>query len=114
MNSRRSGDSLERAWPPAATGSGEVSVGSEFERSEDEDNDGRVRASKSKTCETSPERGSSRPKAEKKEGPPETLVSSGPSEKPQLPTLPPGGAVPSALVCLTSLFGMGRGGSTLL
>ena len=64
MNSRRSGDSLERAWPPAATGSGEVSVGSEFERSEDEDNDGRVRASKSKTCETSPERGSSRPQAD--------------------------------------------------
>ena len=36
------------------------------------------------------------------------------SEKRQRPTLPPGGAVPSALVCLTSLFGMGRGGSTLL
>ena len=33
-------------------------------------------------------------------------------EKRQLPTLPPGGAVPSALVSLTSLFGMGRGGSS--
>ena len=64
MNSRRSGDSLERAWPPAATGSGEVSVDSEFERSEDEDSNGRVRASKSLTCETSPARGSSRPEAE--------------------------------------------------
>ena len=32
----------------------------------------------------------------------------------QLPTLPPGGAVPSALVSLTSLFGMGRGGSSPL
>ena len=30
MKSRRSGDSLERAWPPAATGSGEVSVDSEL------------------------------------------------------------------------------------
>ena len=36
------------------------------------------------------------------------------SEKRQRPTLPPGGAVPSALVRLTSLFGMGRGGSTPL
>ena len=35
-------------------------------------------------------------------------------EKPQLPTLPPGGAVPSAMVSLTSLFGMGRGGSSPL
>ena len=32
----------------------------------------------------------------------------------QLPTLPPGGAVPSALVSLTSLFGMGRGGPSPL
>ena len=32
-------------------------------------------------------------------------------EERQLPTLPPGGAVPSALAGLTSLFGMGRGGS---
>ena len=32
----------------------------------------------------------------------------------QLPTLPPGGAVPSAMVSLTSLFGMGRGGSSPL
>ena len=37
-----------------------------------------------------------------------------PFEKRQLPTLPPGGAVPSALVSLTSLFGMGRGGSSPL
>ena len=36
---------------------------------------------------------------------------SGASEKRQRPTLPPGGAVPSALAGLTSLFGMGRGGS---
>ena len=34
-----------------------------------------------------------------------------PSEKRQLPTLPPGGAVPSAMAGLTSLFGMGRGGT---
>ena len=32
-------------------------------------------------------------------------------EERQLPTLPPGGAVPSAMAGLTSLFGMGRGGS---
>ena len=32
----------------------------------------------------------------------------------QLPTLPPGGAVPSAPVSLTSLFGMGRGGTSRL
>ena len=32
-------------------------------------------------------------------------------EERQLPTLPPGGAVPSAMTGLTSLFGMGRGGS---
>ena len=36
------------------------------------------------------------------------------SKEPQLPTLPPGGAVPSAMVSLTSLFGMGRGGSSPL
>ena len=35
-------------------------------------------------------------------------------EERRLPTLPPGGAVPSALVSLTSLFGMGRGGSSPL
>ena len=35
-------------------------------------------------------------------------------KEPQLPTLPPGGAVPSAMVSLTSLFGMGRGGSSPL
>ena len=43
---------------------------------------------------------------------PENLV--GESEERQLPTLPPGGAVPSAMVSLTSLFGMGRGGSSPL
>ena len=32
-------------------------------------------------------------------------------EKRQLPTLPPGGAVPSAMAGLTSLFGMARGGT---
>ena len=32
-------------------------------------------------------------------------------EERRLPTLPPGGAVPSAMTGLTSLFGMGRGGS---
>ena len=32
----------------------------------------------------------------------------------RLPTLPPGMAVPSAMVSLTSLFGMGRGGSSPL
>ena len=42
------------------------------------------------------------------------VTSIGTSEKRQLPTLPPGGAVPSALVSLTSLFGMGRGGSSPL
>ena len=35
-------------------------------------------------------------------------------EERRLPTLPPGVAVPSALAGLTSLFGMGRGGSPLL
>ena len=35
-------------------------------------------------------------------------------EKRRLPTLPLGVAVPSALVSLTSLFGMGRGGSSPL
>ena len=42
------------------------------------------------------------------------VTSIGTSEKRQLPTRPPGGAVPSALVSLTSLFGMGRGGSSPL
>ena len=37
--------------------------------------------------------------------------SSGVSEERQLPTLPPGLAVPSAMTGLASLFGMGRGGS---
>ena len=41
-----------------------MSVDSEFERSEDEDSNGRVRASKLKTCETGPARGSLRPEAE--------------------------------------------------
>ena len=36
------------------------------------------------------------------------------NKKRQRPTLPPGGAVPSARAGLTSLFGMGRGGSPLL
>ena len=34
------------------------------------------------------------------------------SEERQLPTLPIGVSVPSAMVSLTSLFGMGRGGSS--
>ena len=37
-----------------------------------------------------------------------------PLEERRLPTLPLGVAVPSALAGLTSLFGMGRGGSPLL
>ena len=36
------------------------------------------------------------------------------SKKRRLPTLPTGGSVPSAMVSLTSLFGMGRGGSSPL
>ena len=40
--------------------------------------------------------------------------SSGVSEERQLPTLPPGPAVPSAMTGLASLFGMGRGGSPSL
>ena len=36
------------------------------------------------------------------------------SEERRLPTLPTGGSVPSAMVSLTSLFGMGRGGSSPL
>ena len=52
------------------------------------------------------------PQAKKKIPRPENLV--GESEERQLPTLPPGGAVPSAMVSLTSLFGMGRGGSSPL
>ena len=40
--------------------------------------------------------------------------SSGVSEERQLPTLPPGLAVPSAMTSLASLFGMGRGGSPSL
>ena len=40
--------------------------------------------------------------------------SSGVSEERQLPTLPPGLAVPSAMTGLASLFGMGRGGSPSL
>ena len=52
------------------------------------------------------------PQAKKKIPRPESLV--GGSEERQLPTLPPGGAVPSAMVSLTSLFGMGRGGSSPL
>ena len=35
-------------------------------------------------------------------------------QKRRLPTLPTGGSVPSAMVSLTSLFGMGRGGSSPL
>ena len=35
-------------------------------------------------------------------------------EERQLPTLPTGVSVPSAMVSLTSLFGMGRGGSSPL
>ena len=42
-----------------------------------------------------------------------TSVISG-TQKRQRPTLPPGGAVPSARAGLTSLFGMGRGGSPRL
>ena len=38
-------------------------------------------------------------------------IVSGTPEKRQLPTLTPGGALPSAPAGLTSLFGMGRGGS---
>ena len=57
--------------------------------------------------------GQAPPRAQKKKSR-LNVTSIGTSEKRQLPTLPPGGAVPSALVCLTSLFGMGRGGSTLL
>ena len=40
--------------------------------------------------------------------------SSGVPEERQLPTLPPGLAVPSAMTGLASLFGMGRGGSPSL
>ena len=36
------------------------------------------------------------------------------SKERRLPTLPTGGSVPSAMVSLTSLFGMGRGGSSPL
>ena len=36
------------------------------------------------------------------------------SQKRRLPTLPTGGSVPSAMVSLTSLFGMVRGGSSPL
>ena len=36
------------------------------------------------------------------------------SQKRRLPTLPTGRSVPSAMVSLTSLFGMGRGGSSPL
>ena len=57
--------------------------------------------------------GQAPPRAQKKKSR-LNVTSIGTSEKRQLPTLPPGGAVPSALVSLTSLFGMGRGGSTLL
>ena len=57
-----------------------MSVDSEFERSEDEDSNGRVRASKSQTCETSPARGSSRPKAKSPEKP----------TAPKMPQSPPG------------------------
>ena len=35
-------------------------------------------------------------------------------EERRLPTLPTGGSVPSAMASLTSLFGMGRGGSSPL
>ena len=45
----------------------------------------------------------------KKKGP--DSFESEPFKERQLPTLPPGGAVPSAMAGLTSLFGMGRGGS---
>ena len=45
---------------------------------------------------------------------PTSLMSGSRIRKWQLPTLPPGGAVPSAMVSLTSLFGMGRGGSSPL
>ena len=54
------------------------------------------------------------PTGTKKKKPRLNVTSIGTSEKRQLPTLPPGGAVPSALVSLTSLFGMGRGGSSPL
>ena len=57
--------------------------------------------------------GQAPPRAQKKK-PRLNVTSIGTSEKRQLPTLPPGGAVPSALVSLTSLFGMGRGGSSPL
>ena len=57
--------------------------------------------------------GNTNPRAQKKK-PRLNVTSIGTSEKRQLPTLPPGGAVPSALVSLTSLFGMGRGGSSPL
>ena len=57
--------------------------------------------------------GQAPPRAQKKKSR-LNVTSIGTSEKRQLPTLPPGGAVPSALVSLTSLFGMGRGGSSPL
>ena len=57
--------------------------------------------------------GQAPPRAQKKK-PRLNVTSIGTSEKRQLPTLPPGGAVPSALVSLTSLFCMGRGGSSPL
>ena len=47
--------------------------------------------------------------AENEESP--SLFGLGLPEERQLPTLPPGGAVPSAMAGLTSLFGMGRGGA---
>ena len=60
-------------------------------------------------CDTSPPEGNSIPT---KKRPPELLLKV--SEGWRLPTLPLGIAVPSALTGLTSLFGMGRGGSPSL
>ena len=52
-------------------------------------------------------------RSENKKSPRLSLDNRGLEER-RLPTLPTGGSVPSAMVSLTSLFGMGRGGSSPL
>ena len=52
-------------------------------------------------------------RSENKKSPRLSLDNRGLKER-RLPTLPTGGSVPSAMVSLTSLFGMGRGGSSPL
>ena len=77
---------------------------------------GRKRKEKSERSDCSPPTGRGKGVGRKEDGSCRDAkrsgwISSRTFKERQLPTLPPGGAVPSAMAGLTSLFGMGRGGT---